>query len=67
MFLSAGRLSGYEVESEVHTDKGRIDAVVKYDKDKVQQYQANKNNVTRSDGADKRNIMRNTQVKISLY
>ncbi|MDR2399137.1 MAG: PD-(D/E)XK nuclease domain-containing protein, partial [Endomicrobium sp.] len=29
LFLLAGKLSGYEVESEVHTDKGRIDVVLK--------------------------------------
>jgi hypothetical protein len=29
LFLLAGRMSGYEVEGEVHTDKGRIDAVLK--------------------------------------
>jgi hypothetical protein len=33
LFLLSGRLSGYEVESEVHTDKGRIDAVLKKGKD----------------------------------
>jgi hypothetical protein len=29
LFLLAARMSGYEVEGEVHTDKGRIDAVLK--------------------------------------
>jgi hypothetical protein len=29
LFLVAGVLSGYEVEGEVHTDKGRIDVVLK--------------------------------------
>jgi hypothetical protein len=33
LFLIAARLSGYEVEGEVHTDKGRIDAVLKKEKD----------------------------------
>ena len=31
LFLLAARMSGYEVEGEVHTDKGRIDAVLKKD------------------------------------
>jgi hypothetical protein len=35
LFLLAGRLSGYEVEGEVHTDKGRIDAVLKRGKDVI--------------------------------
>ena len=29
LFLVAGVLSGYEVENEVHTDKGRIDVVLR--------------------------------------
>jgi Holliday junction resolvase-like predicted endonuclease len=29
LFLVAAILSGYEVENEVHTDKGRIDSVLK--------------------------------------
>jgi Holliday junction resolvase-like predicted endonuclease len=29
LFLVATKMSGYEVEGEVHTDKGRIDAVLK--------------------------------------
>ena len=32
LFLLAARMSGYEVDGEVHTDKGRIDAVLKKDK-----------------------------------
>jgi aspartate/methionine/tyrosine aminotransferase len=32
LFLLAGRLIGYEVEGETHTDKGRIDAVLKKEK-----------------------------------
>jgi Holliday junction resolvase-like predicted endonuclease len=35
LFLVAGVLSGYEVEPEVHTDKGRIDAVLKKGKEVV--------------------------------
>jgi Holliday junction resolvase-like predicted endonuclease len=35
LFLVAGVLSGYEVEPEVHTDKGRIDAVLKKDKEVI--------------------------------
>jgi hypothetical protein len=31
LFLLAARMSGYETEGEVHTDKGRIDAVLKKD------------------------------------
>jgi Holliday junction resolvase-like predicted endonuclease/phosphoserine phosphatase len=31
MFLIEARLSGFEVQGEVHTDKGRIDAVLKKD------------------------------------
>jgi Holliday junction resolvase-like predicted endonuclease len=31
MFLIEARLSGFEVQGEVHTDKGRIDAVLKRD------------------------------------
>ncbi|MDR3125174.1 MAG: PD-(D/E)XK nuclease domain-containing protein [Endomicrobium sp.] len=31
LFLLAARMSGYEVEGEVHTNKGRIDAVLKKD------------------------------------
>jgi Holliday junction resolvase-like predicted endonuclease len=31
LFLLAARMSGYEVEGEVHTDKGRIDAVLRKD------------------------------------
>ena len=33
LFLLAGRMSGYEVEGEVHTNKGRIDAVLKKEKE----------------------------------
>jgi len=33
LFLLAGRMSGFEVEGEVHTNKGRIDAVLKKGKD----------------------------------
>jgi hypothetical protein len=32
LFLLAGRLIGYEVEGEAHTDKGRIDAALKKEK-----------------------------------
>jgi hypothetical protein len=35
LFLVAGVLSGYEVEPEVHTDKGRIDAVLKKGKEVI--------------------------------
>jgi hypothetical protein len=35
LFLVAGVLSGYEVELEVHTDKGRIDAVLKKGKEVI--------------------------------
>jgi hypothetical protein len=35
LFLVAGVLSGYEVENEVHTDKGRIDAVLKKGKEVI--------------------------------
>ncbi|MDR1418238.1 MAG: ATP-binding protein [Endomicrobium sp.] len=31
LFLLASRMSGCEVEAEVHTDKGRIDAVLRHD------------------------------------
>jgi Holliday junction resolvase-like predicted endonuclease len=33
--LVAGVLSGYEVDPEVHTDKGRIDAVLKKGKEVI--------------------------------
>ncbi|MDR0399215.1 MAG: ATP-binding protein [Endomicrobium sp.] len=33
LFLLAARMSGYEVEGEVHTDKGRIDAVLRKGKE----------------------------------
>jgi PAS domain-containing protein len=35
LFLVAGVLSGYEVESEVHTDKGRIDVVLKKEREVI--------------------------------
>jgi hypothetical protein len=35
LFLLAGRMSGYEVEGEVHTNKGRIDAVLKKGNDVI--------------------------------
>jgi Holliday junction resolvase-like predicted endonuclease len=35
LFLVAGVLSGYEVDPEVHTDKGRIDAVLKKGKEVI--------------------------------
>lgn len=35
LFLLAARMSGYELESEVHKDKRRIDAVVKKEKDVI--------------------------------
>jgi hypothetical protein len=35
LFLVAGVLSGYEVEPEVHTDKGRIDAVLKKEREVI--------------------------------
>jgi hypothetical protein len=35
LFLVAAVLSGYEVENEVHTDKGRIDSVLKKDREVI--------------------------------
>jgi ribosomal protein S13 len=35
LFLLAARMSGYEVDGEVHTDKGRIDAVLKKGSDVI--------------------------------
>jgi hypothetical protein len=35
LFLLAARMSGYEVEGEVHTDKGRIDVVLKKGNDVI--------------------------------
>ena len=35
LFLIAGSMSGYEIENEVHTDKGRIDAVLKKGKEVI--------------------------------
>jgi hypothetical protein len=35
LFLLTARMSGYEVEGEVHTDKGRIDTVLKKEKEVI--------------------------------
>ncbi|MDR2437102.1 MAG: ATP-binding protein [Endomicrobium sp.] len=35
LFLLSARMSGYEVDGEVHTDKGRIDAVLKKGKEVI--------------------------------
>ncbi|MDR1942937.1 MAG: PD-(D/E)XK nuclease domain-containing protein [Endomicrobium sp.] len=35
LFLLSARMSGYEVEGEVHTDKGRIDAVLMKEKEVI--------------------------------